>query len=164
MTLMSEISPEDRSKLSEKGERPLGLLQNREIYPYSIEIPVRIRDIDIHRHINNSALADMYEEARAVFWKEIISDPSIKTKPTYVVASLQIHYLSEGYWGTPLIFNMGISYYGTRSWRERAVAYQGETCIAVLDVTAVLKPNEEVEAFTPFVRNNLEARKLTIIG
>ena len=60
-------------------------------YPYVIEVPVRWRDIDAFRHVNNAAIVSYLEIARAEMWHERFRGSDAMDIP-FVIAKLEVDY------------------------------------------------------------------------
>ncbi len=60
-------------------------------YPYVVQIPVRWRDIDAFRHVNNAAIVSYLEIARAEMWHERFEGSSAMDIP-FVIAKLEVSY------------------------------------------------------------------------
>jgi len=60
-------------------------------YPYVIQIPVRWRDIDAFRHVNNAAIVTYLEIVRAEMWHEVFKGSDAMDIP-FVIARLEVNY------------------------------------------------------------------------
>lgn len=60
-------------------------------YPYVTQIPVRWRDIDAFRHVNNAAIVSYLETARAEMWHEYFKGTDPMDIP-FVISRLEVDY------------------------------------------------------------------------
>ena len=60
-------------------------------YPFVIHVPVRWRDIDAFRHVNNAAIVSYLEIARAEMWQEHFKGSDPMDIP-FVIARLEVDY------------------------------------------------------------------------
>jgi acyl-CoA thioester hydrolase len=60
-------------------------------YPYVIQVPVRWRDIDAFRHVNNATIVTYLEIARAEMWHEVFKGSDAMDIP-FVIAKLEVDY------------------------------------------------------------------------
>lgn len=61
-------------------------------YPFVIPVPVRWRDVDAFRHVNNAVVVSYLEIARAEMWRDRFGGESVMDIP-FVIARLEIDYL-----------------------------------------------------------------------
>ncbi len=106
-------------------------------YPYAVEIPPRFGDMDALRHLNNVALARIYEEARVRFTTAIdlhrLRDPGHRT----VVAEVGIRYLLQAYYPGLLTAGMGVLRIGRSSYTYGAALFQDGRCVGLGDTRLV---------------------------
>lgn len=60
-------------------------------YSFVTEVPVRWRDLDAFRHVNNAAVVTYLEVARADLWHEVFHGVGAMDIP-FVIAKLEIEY------------------------------------------------------------------------
>lgn len=60
-------------------------------YPFVIQVPVRWRDIDAFRHVNNAAIVSYLEIARTEMWREHFKGCDPMDIP-FVIAKLEVDY------------------------------------------------------------------------
>lgn len=60
-------------------------------YPYVSQIPVRWRDLDAFRHVNNAAIVTYLEIARTEMWHTVFQGPDAMDIP-FVIAKLEVDY------------------------------------------------------------------------
>jgi len=116
-------------------------------YPVAIEVETRFQDLDPLGHINNVAMAALFESGRVRFNMGLGMRPERRAGGRrWLVARIEINYVGEG--GFPGLVSIGHGFgrVGTSSWEVLSAAFQGENCIATCDCTLVLTGPDGVEA------------------
>lgn len=86
-------------------------------YPFSCEIATRFADLDLNRHINNVALAEICEEARVRFHGASGFIAAISGAGAgAMVVSFAIEYLGQGYHPDPVAAHVAATRIGTSSY------------------------------------------------
>ena len=105
-------------------------------YPWHHEIATRFSDMDVNRHLNNVAVAQLYEETRVRFnWGLREMHPSLK--PRYLVGRVEIDYLGEGLYPLPVFAAYGVGHIGNSSFRAAMGLFQRDRCIGLCDTVMV---------------------------
>ena len=130
-------------------------------YPARIELPTRFGDMDANYHLNNVAIAQLFEEARVQF-----NSGSAKllggVRPRMMVAHVGIDYLAEGHYPGPVALHLGIAHIGNSSFTMALAAFQQDRCFALCDsVLVVRSPEGGAAPLPPRLRERLEAHRLT---
>lgn len=97
--------------------RPEQFELNIENYPFSIEISTRYADVDSLNHINNVAIAEMFEESRVRFgihYKQTSFDGKPGVARLLNVSTL-FSYLREVYYPAPVTIGVGVTHIGSSS-------------------------------------------------
>lgn len=108
------------------GQRVDPVWLNRELYHESVTVRPRFQDLDPLNHVNNVAMAAMFEDARVRFnhpMKDHFQTQTVRT----MVAGQTLNYVNECHLRPDLEFHLGIGRMGTSSWVIQACAYQDET-------------------------------------
>lgn len=105
-------------------------------YAWSVELGTRFGDMDVNRHLNNVAVAGLYEEARVRFHAELRACRAIGN-PRFLVAHCAIDYLGEGDYPEPVTVMLAVLALGTSSYRMGAALLQRERCIGLCDTVLV---------------------------
>jgi acyl-CoA thioester hydrolase len=106
-------------------------------YPFVTEIPTRFGDMDPLRHLNNVALAGIYEEGRVRFGLSV-NDSYIHHKGhRLVIAEVNIRYLAEGHYPGALTVAAGVIRVGASSYVLAQALFQNGQCIGVCDSVLV---------------------------
>lgn len=106
-------------------------------YPACIEVPPRFQDLDTLGHINNVALADMFENARVHFHRRFGSHPS-DMRVRWLVAAVDLKYVAESHFPHPLEFYSAVGHVGNSSWSVIQAAFQDGKCVATCDTVMVM--------------------------
>ncbi|MDB5703539.1 MAG: hypothetical protein JWN66_655 [Sphingomonas bacterium] len=109
---------------------------NPATYPHSETIQTRFQDLDVLGHINNVAMAALFESGRVRF-NQAMGLAGWKGH-RWLVARVEINYLAEGHFPGDVEIATGIGEIGTRSWQILSTAFQGGTAIATCDVVIVM--------------------------
>eukprot|EP01037_Dinobryon_pediforme_P028908 gene28908-32358_t len=100
-------------------------------YPFTVTIQTRFQDLDVLGHINNVAMAALFESGRVRFNQAI----KLHGWPgqRWLVARVEINYLAEGHFPGDVEVATGIGEIGTRSWTLLSAAFQNGVGIATCD-------------------------------
>ncbi len=60
--------------------------------PYTVHVPVRIRDIDFAGHAHHSAALLYFEEARAAYWRDVVQAGDGLAAFGFVLAEVRVRY------------------------------------------------------------------------
>lgn len=107
------------------------------IYPYSIEVPPRYSDLDPMGHINNVAIAGMFETARIGFHHQLSAHPR-ELGVRWLVAAVSLNYLEEMHFPQPVTIASGFSALGNSSWTILSAAFQDGACCATCETVMVM--------------------------
>ena len=116
--------------------RPDPFRLNLPAYPHSATIQTRFQDLDPLGHINNVAMAALFESGRVRF-NQAIGLAGWKGH-RWLVARIEINYLAEGSFPADVEIASGIGEIGTRSWEIQSAAFQDGFAIATCDASIVL--------------------------
>lgn len=109
---------------------------NRDLYYQTVTVRPRFQDLDPLNHVNNVAMAAMFEDARVRFnhpMKEYFQTDMVRT----MVAGQMLNYINECHLRPDLQFHLGIGKIGTSSWTIQACAYQANTPVLLAIATLV---------------------------
>ena len=106
-------------------------------YPWTRTVEPRFGDMDALRHLNNVALARIYEDGRVRFTDGSGVREALERGHGFLVAEVTISYLAEGHYPEPLSLGCGIARVGTSSLTIAQGLFQGGRCIGVADTTLV---------------------------
>jgi acyl-CoA thioester hydrolase len=102
-------------------------------YPIHLPMELRFGDLDPLRHLNNVAVARLYEEARVRFLDESGAREGLEAKHRFVIAELSIQYLAEGFYPDPVVVGTGVLRVGGSSFILAHTLFQNGRCIGTSD-------------------------------
>ncbi|MES2493063.1 MAG: thioesterase family protein [Pseudomonadota bacterium] len=106
-------------------------------YPYRLEIPTRFGDLDMNQHVNNVAMAGLFEDARVRFLHHVgLMGPESQVQP--MAASFAIDYLRQAYYPQPLTFCVAVSQIGNTSHTLINLALQDDRPVALAHSVVVI--------------------------
>jgi acyl-CoA thioester hydrolase len=107
-------------------------------YPFTTSVQTRFQDLDPLGHINNVAMAALFEQGRVVFNRTQLAERRNRPQALrWLVAKVEINYLAEGFFPAPLDVASGIGVIGRSSWTIYSAAFQDGKCIGLCDTTVV---------------------------
>lgn len=110
---------------------------DRTSYPFSTVTETRFQDLDPLGHINNVAMAALFENGRVRFNRNLGLE---RREPgdRWLIASVAIDYVAEAHFPDPVEVLSGIGRIGTSSWDIYSAAFQGGVCVATCITTLVV--------------------------
>lgn len=127
-------------------------------YPHIHAMQTRFQDLDMLGHINNVAMAGLFENGRARFNQAI--GMGAQDDCRWFVAAVEINYLAEGRFPDDVEIASGIGEIGTRSWHILLAAFQGGVPIATCDTVLVVMGSEGATAMPDDFRAALEKHRV----
>jgi acyl-CoA thioester hydrolase len=129
-------------------------------YPFSFELQTRFGDLDVLGHLNNAAIARLYEEARSRFGMAHLADirqPLTGHRTWWaLVANVSINYLGEAHYPAPVTVGAGIGRIGGSSYTVAHALFQDGQCRGTCDCTLVIVSKETRKAMS--LPDNLRER------
>lgn len=112
-------------------------------YPYSTSVETRFQDLDPLGHINNVAMAALFENGRVRFNRDNLVERQ-KRSPgdRWLIARVEINYLAEGHFPDPIEVASAIGTIGNRSWTILSAAWQSGRCVGLCDSTIVYQAKD----------------------
>lgn len=115
-------------------------------YPYATSVETRFQDLDPLGHINNVAMAALFENGRVRFNRELLVERKRRVAgERWLIARVEVNYLAEGHFPDPITVVSGIGRIGSSSWDIVSAAYQNGKCIGLCDTT-IVKTNADGSA------------------
>lgn len=124
-------------------------------YSFSDTTETRFQDLDPLGHINNVAMAALFENGRVRFNRTLITHK--RDDQRWLIASVKIDYVEEAYFPADVTIACGIGHIGTRSWTMLCAAFQDGRCVATSDTVIVLSGPERARMLDAEFRAALEA-------
>lgn len=130
-------------------------------YKACITLPTRFGDMDANHHLNNVAIAQLFEEARVQF-NSATARALGGTRPRFMVAHVGIDYLAEAHYPGDVALHLGVAHIGTSSFRMAMAAFQNDRCFALCDSVLVVRgPDGGAAPLPAALRERLEAHRLS---
>jgi acyl-CoA thioester hydrolase len=123
-------------------------------YPFAHTITTRFADIDPNKHINNVALAAMFEDARVRF-NQAIGFVAAMEGHRAMVASIGIEYLAEGYFPANVEAFVAVEAFGRTSWTVVQLLCQGQTVVGFARSTLVCIRDDRPSPLPEAMRDGL---------
>jgi acyl-CoA thioester hydrolase len=132
----------------------------RESYGFASEVETRFQDLDPLGHINNVAMAAIFEQGRVRFNHSYLDDPRrLRAEGVrWLIARVDINYVAEGHFPAPVTVASAIGRVGTSSWTILSAAFQESRAIATCDCTIVQTTRDGALALSEDFRGRLVAR------
>jgi acyl-CoA thioester hydrolase len=114
-------------------------------YPFVVTLRPRFGDMDNVGHVNNVAIAALFEEARVAMNHALLGGGDVtlpveeRTFPA-VVAHLVIDYLAEVRYPGEYQIGVGVGRVGSTSVLELSGMFDGERCVALCETVLVHRP------------------------
>jgi acyl-CoA thioester hydrolase len=122
----------------------------------------RFQDLDSLGHINNVAMAALFENGRVRFNRSI---PNIwderNRDDRWLIARLEVNYIAEAQFPDDITLCSGIGRIGNSSWDILSAAFQNGDCVAVSSATLVLQRKSGDNKLSEVLRGELESRIIT---
>ena len=106
-------------------------------YAWTRAVEPRFGDMDALRHLNNVAIARLYEDGRVRFTDGSGVREALEPRHGFLVAEVAISYLAEGHYPDPLTIGCGVARVGTSSFTIAQGLFQRGRCIGVADTVLV---------------------------
>lgn len=130
------------------------------LYPEHVIVRPRFQDLDTLGHVNNVAMAAMFEDARVRFnhpMREHFQTQTVRT----MVAGQTLNYVNECHLRPDLDFHIGIGRIGGSSWVMQACAWQEDTPVLLAMATLVSTQAGRPCPIPEGLREMLETRRLS---
>ena len=123
-------------------------------YPHRDFVQTRFQDLDVLGHINNVAMAALFETGRVRFNHAI--GLAGRSGHRWLVANVEINYIAEGHFPGDVEMAHGIGAVGTRSWTIWGAAFQDGQPVATCDTTIVMSGEKGARAIPEDFRADLQ--------
>ena len=131
-----------------------------DLYYEHVKVRPRFQDLDPLNHINNVAMAALFEDARVRFNHPMRKHFQTDTVRT-MVAGQTLNYVNECHLRPDIDFHLGIGKMGTSSWVVQACAWQKDTPVLLAHCTLVTTRNGRACPIPEGLRSLLEKRRLS---
>jgi acyl-CoA thioester hydrolase len=117
----------------------------------------RYGDMDANAHLNNVAIARLFEETRVRTLSSLRDRPARGDPSSMMIAHVGIDYLAEGSYPEPIEACLAVSAIGRTSFRLALALFQKGAPFALADCAMVnLGPDRRPAAIDDQLRQNLE--------
>lgn len=127
-----------------------------ESYPFSTVTETRFQDLDPLGHINNVAMAALFENGRVRFNHSLGLERRQKGE-RWLIAAVAIDYVAEAHFPDPVEVMSGIGRLGTSSWDICSAAFQNGVCVATCTTTLVLTDKAGPQPIPAALRERYES-------
>lgn len=110
----------------------------RAAYPFGGVITTRFQDLDPLGHINNVAMAAIFENGRVRFNHSLGLKTRANAGERWLIASVALDYLAEAHFPDDIEIASGIGCVGRTSWSILSAAFQNGACVATSEAVLVL--------------------------
>ena len=129
-------------------------------YAFTTDIDPRFGDMDSLQHLNNVALAGIYEEARLRFTATFRHTPEGENGQRPVLAEILIRYLAEGRYPGTLTAGIGLLHLGRTSYKVGQALFQSGRCIGIADTVIVWTSEGRPHPVPDHFRTALDAARI----
>lgn len=143
------------------GQRLDRRFHNPDLYPQIEIVRPRFQDLDTLGHVNNTAMAAMYEQARVQFnrpMREHFRDDDVRI----MVGGLLCNYVAEAHLYPDIHFHIGVGKIGTSSWTLQTVAFQADKPVFAGLTTMVFTRGSGSVPIPDALRDSLAERRITL--
>ncbi|MGV3770783.1 MAG: acyl-CoA thioesterase [Sphingobium phenoxybenzoativorans] len=130
-----------------------------DIYPFISTIETRYQDLDIMGHVNNVAMAGIFETARVRFHRHLGRHPH-DSGVRWLIAAVSLNYLQEAHYPQEVTVGCAIDRIGTTSWTVTSAAFQHGECVATCDTVVVTHGPEGRRNIDDFLREAMDANAI----
>ena len=130
-------------------------LLNKANYPVVRALETMFSDMDIHRHVNNVAIARFFEEGHSALHRAI-GNRCPGELAEVALAGFEVHYLREVSYPGPVEVAIGTGRVGTSSFEVVAALFQNGECAALSWATQIRR-NAARTASQPLTMREREA-------
>jgi acyl-CoA thioester hydrolase len=129
-------------------------------YPFVHSTETRFADLDQLGHINNVAMAGLFEHGRGLFIHSIGLHNFAK-EHRWLIVRVEINYLAESYFPEHVKIASGIYKVGNSSWEIASAAFQGGKCVSTCSTTTVMTNKDGASPISDALRAALERLQVT---
>lgn len=143
--------------------RPSPALLTLANYPFQCSLQTRFGDQDVNHHVNNVAMAGLFEEGRLRFNTSLDIERRLAGGQT-VVAALNIAFLADTRYPEDVVMGLGVLKVGRTSWTIVEGAFQGGRCVGVCEAILVRRSPDGPQELPDDWRTLIETQRLQTHG
>jgi len=125
-------------------------------YGWQVSLQTRYGDMDAQAHLNNIAIARLFEEGRVRFNQFLATKVADFWSNRILLAHVRIDYLAEGQYPAPVELGQTITAIGASSFRVGAALFQQQQCIALCESVLVVRPPDGAATLPSALRDRLQ--------
>lgn len=131
-------------------------------YPFHLEIPVRLADLDHQRHVNNVRVGEYYQEARVAFFRPIADGQVAPGQPRrrVVVVHHGMDFLAEITFPGVVTVGVGVAKLGRTSVEFGCALFQDGRCVGLAKTVIVHMTREGPAELPDALRELLLAKRV----
>lgn len=114
-------------------------------------------------HINNVAMAGIFETARVHFHRHLGRHPQ-DSGVRWLIAAVALNYVQEAHFPHDVAVGCAIGHVGNTSWQVVSAAFQDEICVATCDTVVVTHGPEGRRRVDDFLRTAMDANAIVKIN
>jgi acyl-CoA thioester hydrolase len=128
-------------------------------YRWSVELQTRFGDMDKFSHLNNVAIARLFEETRIRFNNVLAERIADFWATQFVIVHASLDYLAEVCYPAPVLVGQRVTAIGTTSFTTGAAMFQDGACVAQCLSVLVTRDADGPISLPPALRTGLQAVK-----
>jgi acyl-CoA thioester hydrolase len=125
-------------------------------YPRHLALEPRYGDMDVNAHLNNVAIARLFEETRVRTLSTLRQTVAGRDPSSMMIAHIGIDYLAEGSYPGPIDATLAVTAVGRTSFRLGLGLFQGGKALAIADCAMVNLADRRPAQIEPDLRTALE--------
>jgi acyl-CoA thioester hydrolase len=131
-------------------------------YPFHLDIPVRLADLDHQQHVNNVRVGEFYQDARIAFFRPIVDEHGALREHgrRVVVAHHATDFLAEITFPGVVTVGVGIAKLGRSSIEFGCAVFQGGRCSGLATTVIVHMTHDGPAVLPDALRNVLLTKRL----
>jgi acyl-CoA thioester hydrolase len=127
-------------------------------YPTSTIVSSRFQDLDPLGHINNVAMASIFENGR-IYLHHVIGRHPATEGVRWLIAAVDLKYVREAHFPEPVHIYNAVGAIGNSSWTVLQAAFQGGECVATCDTVMVMQGPKGNRTIDETTRASMERYK-----
>lgn len=132
-------------------------------YPFRLDLPIRLSDIDQQWHVNNVRIGEYYQETRISLFRELTEQSGAQRAPgsRILVAHHSMDYLGEVHYPGTVTVGIGIARIGRSSLELAGGLFQSDRCAGLCKTVIVHATADGPIEIPQAYREMLATRMLT---
>src|SRR5262245_26969167 len=131
-------------------------------YPFHLEIPVRLADLDTQHHVNNVRVGEFYQDGRVAFFRPIVDEHGALREHgrRVLVAHHAMDFLAEVNYPGAVTVGVGVARLGSSSIEFGCGLFQDGTCVGLAKTLIVHRTKEGPTELPAALREALTSKML----